>query len=216
IKSRGGLKAIIISHPHYYTTYCDWAKAFDCPVYISSDDQQWLCRRDPSNTEIIKFIEPQAPAEQTILPGVTAIETGGHFPGSLVLHWDHQLFIADTIMTVPVRRLLWLGPYLLVLGWKTGRVLIQSDQSAYTPHPRPPAQTSFAFQWSIPNMIPLTPDDIMTIWRAVKTFDFDTTYGAFNGMTVSDANMKVRILMSMKIQVRSMGWKDHELLKETV
>ncbi|KAI4277867.1 MAG: hypothetical protein LQ337_001456 [Flavoplaca oasis] len=102
IKSRGGLEAIIISHSHYYTTYCDWAKAFDCPVYISSDDQQWLCRRDPSKTEIIKFVEPPAPAEQTILPGVTAIKTGGHFPGSLVLHWDHQLFIADTIMTVPV------------------------------------------------------------------------------------------------------------------
>lgn len=64
-------------------------------------------------------------------------------------------------------------------------------------------------------MIPLAPDDIITIWRAVKMYAFDTTYGAFNGMTVSDANMKERILMSMKIQVRSMGWKDHELLDET-
>ena len=133
-----------------------------------------------------------------------------------MLHWDHQLFLADTILTVPVCLLLWLDSYLFVLGWKTGRVLIQSHQSAYTPRPRPPGQTSFAFQWSIPNMIPLTPDDIMIIWRALKTFDFDTTYGAFNGMTVNDANMKERILMSMKIQVRSMGWKDHKLLKETV
>ncbi|CAL8576859.1 hypothetical protein XPA_002726 [Xanthoria parietina] len=188
IKSRGGLKAMVISHPHYYTTYCVWAKAFNCPVYISSDDQRWLCRKD-SKTDLTRFIDGPAPAEKTVLPGVTAIKTGGHFPGSLVLHWEHQLFIADTIMTVP---------------------------SAYTPHPRPPDQTSFAFQWSIPNMIPLAPDDIMTIWRAVRGYDFDTTYGAFNGMTVRDLDMKQRILMSMKTQVRSMGWEKHELLDETV
>lgn len=65
-------------------------------------------------------------------------------------------------------------------------------------------------------MIPLAPDDIMTIWRAVRGYDFDTTYGAFNGMTVRDLDMKQRILMSMKTQVRSMGWEKHELLDEIV
>lgn len=65
-------------------------------------------------------------------------------------------------------------------------------------------------------MIPLAPDDIMTIWRAVRGYDFDTTYGAFNGMTVGDADMKERILVSMKTQVRSMGWEKHQLLDETV
>jgi hypothetical protein len=28
-----------ISHPHYYTTHIEWAKAFECPVYVASDDQ---------------------------------------------------------------------------------------------------------------------------------------------------------------------------------
>jgi glyoxylase-like metal-dependent hydrolase (beta-lactamase superfamily II) len=38
----------------------------------------------------------------SVLPGITAIKTGGHFDGSLVLHWEKKLFIADTIVTVPV------------------------------------------------------------------------------------------------------------------
>jgi glyoxylase-like metal-dependent hydrolase (beta-lactamase superfamily II) len=39
---------------------------------------------------------------ESILPGVTAVKTGGHFDGSLVLHWEKKLFIADTFVTVPV------------------------------------------------------------------------------------------------------------------
>lgn len=94
----GGLKAIVISHPHFYTTYVEWARYFSCSVYMAADDQEWICR-EPTDPKTIKLIE--GPSE-TILENVTAIKAGGHFPGSLVLHWDDQLFIADTIMTVPV------------------------------------------------------------------------------------------------------------------
>lgn len=52
---------------------------------------------------MISFIEGPASTSRAILPGVTAIKTGGHFPGSLVLHWEKKLFLADTIVTVPVR-----------------------------------------------------------------------------------------------------------------
>ncbi|KAL8676355.1 MAG: hypothetical protein Q9186_007114 [Xanthomendoza sp. 1 TL-2023] len=100
IQSKGGLQAIIISHPHYYTTHTDWSKLFNCPVYISANDKEWLCRKDPTS-DLIKYIDGPAPMYETILPAVTAIKTGGHFPGSLVLHWENSLFIADTIMTVP-------------------------------------------------------------------------------------------------------------------
>ena len=31
IKGLGGIKAIAISHPHFYTTMVEWARAFDCP-----------------------------------------------------------------------------------------------------------------------------------------------------------------------------------------
>ena len=40
-----------------------------------------------------------------ILEGVTAIKTGGHFDGSLVLHWERKLFIADSLLTVQVSSL---------------------------------------------------------------------------------------------------------------
>ena len=39
---------------------------------------------------------------EEIVPGVTAIKVGGHFEGSMVLHWDGHLFIADTFVNVPV------------------------------------------------------------------------------------------------------------------
>ena len=38
IKSKGGLKAIGFSHPHYYGNMNDWADAFKCPVYIHEND----------------------------------------------------------------------------------------------------------------------------------------------------------------------------------
>ena len=101
IDERGGIKAIIISHPHYYSTYVEWAERFKCPVFISVDDKEWLCR-EPLEEGMIRFIEGSAGSVEEIVPGVRAIKTGGHFKGSLVLHWEEKLFIADTIVTVPV------------------------------------------------------------------------------------------------------------------
>lgn len=89
-------------------------------------------------------------------------------------------------------------------------------KSAYTPHPRPPGQTSYSFQWSIPNMIPLPPSDILQIWRAIKSYDFDTTHGAFVGMDVRDEHLKTRMLSSMKTQTRGEGWKQHEILDQMI
>lgn len=97
IKGKGGLKAIVISHPHYYTTHLDWAGAFDCPIYIAADDEEWLSQPDPDRRR--KFVRDDV---EEIIPGVTAAKPGGHFPGSLVLCWDKKLFIADTLVIVPV------------------------------------------------------------------------------------------------------------------
>jgi len=101
INSHGRLNAIVISHPHYYTTYVEWAQIFKCPVYISEDDREWLCREPPSS-DILDLIDGPVSTNKGILPGVTVVKTGGHFPGSLVLHWEKKLFIADTMVTVPV------------------------------------------------------------------------------------------------------------------
>ncbi len=58
----------------------------------------WLERLEDPGTER----KPIEGSTEEILPGVTAIKTGGHFDGSLVLHWEEKLFIADTFITVPV------------------------------------------------------------------------------------------------------------------
>ena len=97
INSLGGIDAIVISHPHYYTTHVEWARKFNCPVYLSIEDSKWLERTDVQ--DIRKMIHGAA---ETILEGVTAVTTGGHFDGSLVLHWGDKLFIADSLVTVPV------------------------------------------------------------------------------------------------------------------
>ena len=114
INSKGGLSAIVISHPHYYTTYVEWAQTFKCAVYIAQDDQEWLCRRPPHDG-IINFMTGPPGETREVVPGVTAIKAGGHFPGSLLLHWEKNLWIADTIVTVPVRLfppvLTCFGPY---------------------------------------------------------------------------------------------------------
>jgi len=92
----------VISHPHYYTTYTEWAQAFGCPVYTSAEDEKWLDRTDAQDVErrIIKG------GIETIVEGVTAVKTGGHFDGSLVLHWGEKLFIADTLLAVQVGAIL--------------------------------------------------------------------------------------------------------------
>lgn len=96
IKSKGGLKAMVISHPHFYTTHLEWARIFDCPVYLCKDDSEWLNCEDKHGVR--KFVS----GATEILPGVTAIQAGGHFDGSMFLHWENKLFIADTMMSVPV------------------------------------------------------------------------------------------------------------------
>lgn len=96
VKEKGGLKAIVISHPHFYTTHLEWASAFECPVYTNGDDSGWLARRDTEGRrKLVRGVNE-------IVPGVTAIQAGGHFDGSSFLLWEKKLFIADTMMTVPV------------------------------------------------------------------------------------------------------------------
>lgn len=99
VKAKGGLKAIVISHPHYYTTHLDWAEEFGCPIYVAADDQEWLNRKDGNGRR--KLIEG---TNDEIVKGVVAAKPGGHFPGSLVMCWEKMLFVADTLVTTPVRR----------------------------------------------------------------------------------------------------------------
>jgi hypothetical protein len=80
INGLGGVHSIAISHPHYYSTMVEWSQAFGAPVYLHAADRKWIMRNDPS----IKIWDGET---KELLPGVTLIRIGGHFPGGTVVHW---------------------------------------------------------------------------------------------------------------------------------
>jgi hypothetical protein len=80
IKGLGGIKAIAISHPHFYTAMVAWAQAFSCPVYLHAADKDWVSRPDGA-------IEHWDGETKKLWEGVTLVRCGGHFPGGTVLHW---------------------------------------------------------------------------------------------------------------------------------
>ena len=97
IKALGGVEAIVISHPHYFSTSLHWAQALQCKVYLSAEDEEWAMRKGPS-----MVFWPQKRLE--FLNGeFIAVKVGGHFPGSSVLLWKSQrkLFVADSITVIP-------------------------------------------------------------------------------------------------------------------
>ena len=81
VRSRGGLKAIAISHPHYYGALADWSEAFGgVPVYLHADDREWVTRPH-------KAIMPWTGDHHPISDEILLLRTGGHFAGGTVLHW---------------------------------------------------------------------------------------------------------------------------------
>lgn len=80
IRSLGGIRAIAISHPHYYSSMVEWGRAFDAPVYIHAADRRWVMRPDPC-------VEHWDGDTKTLWDGMTLIRAGGHFKGGTVLHW---------------------------------------------------------------------------------------------------------------------------------
>jgi hypothetical protein len=82
IKDLGGLAAVAVSHPHYYTTMVEWSHAFGkVPIYVHKADAQWVMRPDPA-------IELWKGETKELFGGLTLINTGGHFEGFQVLHWQ--------------------------------------------------------------------------------------------------------------------------------
>jgi glyoxylase-like metal-dependent hydrolase (beta-lactamase superfamily II) len=104
VEALGGLSAIAISHPHYYSSMVEWSRAFgDVPVWLHADDRQWVMRPDPA----IRFWEGE---ELELGPGLTLLRLGGHFAGAQVLHWAGgadgrgAVFAGDVLQVVMDRR----------------------------------------------------------------------------------------------------------------
>jgi len=103
VNALGGISAIAISHPHYYSSMIEWSRAFNAPVYLHAADRKWVMRPDPA----VLFWE----GETQTLPGdLTLIRCGGHFAGGTVLHWPSGaegrgvLLSGDIINVVQDRR----------------------------------------------------------------------------------------------------------------
>ena len=104
VKGLGGIVAIAISHPHYYSSMVDWSEKFgSVPVYLHADDRQWVMR--PSAN--IVFWEGE---RRKLFGGLTLIRCGGHFGGGTVLHsaegeeGEGALLTGDIIQVAQDRR----------------------------------------------------------------------------------------------------------------
>jgi len=59
----------------------EWSRAFGAvPIHLHAADRDWVMRPDPA----IDFWEGDT---LSLLPDVTVIRGGGHFPGGSMLHW---------------------------------------------------------------------------------------------------------------------------------
>jgi predicted nucleic acid-binding Zn-ribbon protein len=99
VERRGGLDAIAISHPHFYSSMVEWSHAFGgVPIYLHGDDREWVNDPDPAITFWTGETYQPLPGS-----GLTLIRCGGHFPGSSIAHWaagadgNGALFTGDTI-----------------------------------------------------------------------------------------------------------------------
>ena len=81
IQALGGVSAIAVSHPHFYSSVVEWSRSLgDVPVYLHAADGEWVMRPHPA----IVFWQGET---HELAPGLTLLRLGGHFPGATVLHW---------------------------------------------------------------------------------------------------------------------------------
>jgi len=98
----GGVAAVACSHPHFYASMVEWARAFGGEVLVPEADRRWVMRPDPAIRTWADSLE--------VVPGVTVVQTGGHFEGSTVLHWAEgadgrgAILTGDTISVVADHR----------------------------------------------------------------------------------------------------------------
>jgi glyoxylase-like metal-dependent hydrolase (beta-lactamase superfamily II) len=116
VEALGGIVAIAVSHPHFYSTLVDWADTFDARVLLPQADEAWIQRPSPRIELFDDEVEP--------VPGLTLARIGGHFDGAAVLHWPAgssgrgALFTGDTITVVQDRdwvSFMWSYPNLIPL-----------------------------------------------------------------------------------------------------
>jgi glyoxylase-like metal-dependent hydrolase (beta-lactamase superfamily II) len=100
VREAGGLSFVTASHPHFYGAIAEWAREFGAEILVPADDIAWLRAGEGLR------VRPWS-GTLGVLPSVTLVQCGGHFPGSAVLHWAAGaegrgvLLSGDTIFVTP-------------------------------------------------------------------------------------------------------------------
>jgi hypothetical protein len=138
IHAMGGLSAIAISHPHFYTTMTEWSCAFgNAPIYLHDSNKNWVKWLDAP----IRLWDKE---RISLNDEISSIRVGGHFEGSTVLHWTGTadgkgaLLVGDSMHVVRDRR--WVTfmrsyPNLIPLSGKIARVEDRARHLAFSRSP---------------------------------------------------------------------------------
>lgn len=102
LRELGGVRAVAVSHPHFYTGVARFAAAFGAEVLLHDADRMHVTEPGPH----LRFW-----AGETLSPfgGLTLVRAGGHFAGGTVLHWPAgaagrgALLTGDIIRVIPDR-----------------------------------------------------------------------------------------------------------------
>lgn len=114
VQARGEVRAIAISHPHYYSGMVEWSRAFgSVPILLHEADREWIMRHDPA-------IELWSGDVRELWGGLTLLRLGGHFAGGTVLHDGPRstLLSGDIVQVIPDRSFvgfMWSYPNLIPL-----------------------------------------------------------------------------------------------------
>ena len=106
VNARGGIRAIAISHPHFYSSMIEWAERFDAQLFLHSADREWVMRPAVAGSRI-QFWQGTT---LSLWDGLTLINCGGHFEGGTILYWptgaagNGALLTSDIITVVQDRR----------------------------------------------------------------------------------------------------------------
>jgi glyoxylase-like metal-dependent hydrolase (beta-lactamase superfamily II) len=99
MEQAGGVAAVSASHPHFYGAITEVSDRFGAEILLSAADAHWLPRPGAAVRTWSGSV--------AVLPGVTLVQCGGHFPGSAVVHWAAgadgrgALLTGDTIVVTP-------------------------------------------------------------------------------------------------------------------
>jgi len=114
VRARGEVRAIAISHPHFYSGMVEWSRAFGgVPILLHAADREWVMQPDGA-------IEYWSGETKELWGGLTLLRLGGHYAGGTVLHGaaGDALLSGDIVTVTPDRgyvSFMWSYPNLIPL-----------------------------------------------------------------------------------------------------